>query len=75
MTIAEDHFAGPDEVTKEVDVSAFQEKLLDDQRSLVKDAKRALLNAALSLSKAGDAVSGASDQITNVLQLLNKLVL
>jgi hypothetical protein len=65
---------GPDEKTGEIDVSAFREKIIDDQHSLVKDAKRALLIAALALSKAGDAVQEANSQIGDILTMLNKLL-
>jgi hypothetical protein len=72
--VNEENTAGPDEITKKVDVSAFQEKLADDKHSLVKDAKRALLIAALALSKAGDAVQEANSQIGDILTMLNKLL-
>lgn len=72
---ADEHLAGPDEVTKPVNVADFREKLQQEQRSLIKDAKRALLNAALSLSRAGDCVQNANSQISEVLRALDKIII
>ncbi len=71
----ENHYASPDDITKPIDVESFQNQLQKDRKAFVKDAKRALLSAAVSLSKAGDEVANASSKITEVLSALEKIAI